>query len=165
MARRPESSIEEIIRGAASGDAVRESAAPTTEEYRELADKVELLLADLSRLSAYPAASADYVTAFTDEMRWHKTIRAWVAIACAVIILVLLATLGLAIYNRVLWFGRRESHALTALIVATISGTVVIAIAVAKAVFAPISERNAGLPMPEHIKTLWEAMQSITGNK
>lgn len=163
MARQPDLTIEQIIGGVASNELGHAPQTVSVEDYKVLADKVELLLADLGELKAYPAASAEYVTAFTAEINWHRVIRGWVAAATALIVLALLGLLVAAIWHRVEWFGRRESHALTALIVATIGGSVVITIAVAKAVFAPISERNAGLPMPEHIKTLWEAMQSITG--
>ncbi|WP_212742101.1 hypothetical protein, partial [Sphingomonas sp. 3F27F9] len=60
-------------------------------------------------------------------------------------------------------FGADQPHALTALIVATVTGCVVVTIAVTKGAFATMADRNAGLPMPEHMKEIIEVGKNIIG--
>lgn len=154
-------SISAIIGQVAAGEAAAATLSP--DDLRALADRVDLLTADFGRWETYKAASTEYITAFKLEVDWHWRIRLAVAVACGVLILFL----GTCLVLGVLWagplFGKDESHALTALIVATITGCVVVTIAVTKGAFGTLADRNAGLPMPEHIKELVEAGKSMMG--
>lgn len=73
----------------------------------------------------------------------------------------LLAGLFCAIAYRDSLFGADPGHALTAMIVATVGGSVVVMIAVAKGAFSTMADRNSGLPMPEHMKELYEVGKSF----
>jgi hypothetical protein len=158
-APRPDS-IESIIGSAAAGEA--SAAALTPDDLKALADRVDLLTADFGRWESYKAASAEYVTAFKNEVDWHWRIRLAVSIACGVLV-VFLATVLVVCLCHADRFGPNQPHALTALIVATVTGCVVVTIAATKGAFATMADRNAGLPMPEHMKEIFEAGKSIIG--
>lgn len=166
MAREPEKrSIEDIIGGAAADDVGREPAPSPTDAYKELADKVDLLSADFGQWTQYKAASVEYVKEFTLEVKWHRKIRLAVAVAGALMVIVLIGGLALAIYFAQRIFGSDPGHSLTALIVSAIGGSVVITVSVARGAFATMADRNAGLPVPEHIKAVVEAAGQMFGPK
>lgn len=56
-----------------------------------------------------------------------------------------------------------QANALTALIVGCITGSVVVPIALVKGAFSNVADRNAGLPMPEHMKEIIDAAKNIMG--
>jgi hypothetical protein len=60
-------------------------------------------------------------------------------------------------------FTEAQSHALTALIVGCITGSVIVAIALVKGAFSNLTDRNAGLPMPDHIKEVVDAAKNLIG--
>lgn len=157
-----EQSIEDIIGSVAAGEKASTGPLPP-DTLQALADRVDLIVADIGRWESYKAASAEYIAAFKTEVEWHARIRLAVAIAGGVVVVFLGACLVLG----VLWagplFSKDNAHALTALIAATITGIVVVTIAVAKGAFSTMADRNAGLPMPEHIKELIEAGKSMMG--
>jgi hypothetical protein len=153
--------IESIINEAASGD--RRGGALSTDDIRALADKVELLTADFGRWDAYKAASVEYIAAFKTEIDWHWRIRLAVSIACGVLVLFLATCLVLGVLFAEQLFGKNQGHSLTALIVTTVTGCVVVTIAATKGAFATMAERNAGLPLPDHIKELVTAGKGIIG--
>jgi len=157
----PNDSIERIIGGAAASDAGKGFLTP--EDLKVLADKVYLLTADYGRWDAYKAASVQYITAFKTEADWHWRIRLAVAIACGTLVVFLATCLVLGVLFASQLFGSDQGHSLTALIVTTVTGCVVVTIAITKGAFATMAERNAGLPMPEHVKELIEAGKGIMG--
>lgn len=154
--------IEGIIEAAVAAEAP--GAASQAPDVKALADQLDLLTADFGRWDEFKAASAEYVREFKTELEWHRKIRLWVVIACGALVVFL----GLCLVLGVLWakplFGEDPSHALTALIVATVTGSVIVTIAVARGAFATMADRNAGLPMPEHMKELIEASKSLLGS-
>lgn len=160
--RQQKPDIDAIIDSAAAseGFGAGQVMAPTA---KELADKLDLLVADFGRWESYKAASTEYIEAFTTEVKWHARIRLAVAIFGGLLVFFLASCLVLA----VLWSGRLFAngggHTLTAIVVASITGAVVVTIAVAKGAFSTLADRNSGLPMPEHVKELIEATRSVTG--
>lgn len=156
------SEIRELIASAAASEASHVSTPNVTIE--QLADRIELMTADFGKWQDFQAASNKYVEEFTEEVRWHRIIRTGVAIAGCLLILILLGVLITAIHTGGDWFGENQPYAMTALIVATITGSVVIMIALAKGAFATLADRNAGLPMPEHMKQLVDAASNLFSN-
>jgi hypothetical protein len=159
--RPPKDTIGSIIGEAAAGE--KAAAAISPDDLQFLADKVELLTADFGRWDSYKAASVEYVTAFKDELNWHRRIRVAVSVACACIIIFLGGVLVVALRHSDTLFNDKTGHALTALIVATVTGSVVITIAVIKGAFQTMADRNAGLPMPDHMKEIVDAGKSLLG--
>lgn len=157
----PEDTIGSIIGEAAAGE--KAAAAISPDDLQLLADKVELLTADFGRWESYKAASVEYVIAFKDELNWHRRIRAAVSVACAIIIIFFATILVVALRHSDTLFKDTTGHALTALIVATVTGTVVITIAVIKGAFQTMADRNAGLPMPDHMKEIVDAGKNLFG--
>lgn len=157
----PKGDIDSIIGAVVAAEAPDTASQPL--DLQTLADKFELLSADFGRWDEFKAASAEYVREFKTELEWHRKTRFWVVIACGALVFFL----GLCLVLAVLWaeplFGDDPSHALTALIVATVTGSVVVTIAVARGAFQTMTDRNAGLPMPEHVKELIEAGKSLLG--
>lgn len=158
----PETSIDSIIGAAVAAEA--SSNAAQSLDLQTLADKVELLSADFGRWDEFKAASAEYIREFKTELEWHRKIRFYVVIACALLVVFLAVGLVLAVLWAKALFGDSSSHALTALIVATVTGSVVVTIAVARGAFQTMADRNVGLPMPEHMKELVEAGKSLLGS-
>jgi hypothetical protein len=159
--RPPEASIDSIIGAVVAAEASEDSSQIL--DLKTLADKVELLSADFGRWDEFKAASAEYIREFKTELEWHRRIRLGVVIACAVLVAFLTTSLVLAVLWAKALFGTDPSHALTALIVATVTGSVVVTIAVARGAFQTMANRNEGLPMPEHMKELVEAGKSLLG--
>ncbi len=152
-----------IIEGVAAKQEQQAPAEPADAEVRKLAERLDLLVADFGQWTEYKAASVDYVRQFSKELAWHRVIRVWVAIACGVVVVGLAALLVtvLCLSDRI--FGDNPGNALTALIVACVGGIVVVTIAALRGAFAPLKERNEGLPMPEHIKQVVELGQGMFG--
>ncbi len=157
----PEPSIGDIIGEAAATE--RAAASLTSDDVKVLADRLELLAADFGRWETYKAASTEYVTEFTTEMRWHRRIRLAVSIACALLVIFLSTVLVVSLCRADTMFGENPGHALTALIVATVTGCVVITIATIKGAFQTMADRNAGLPMPDHMKEIVDAAKGFIG--
>lgn len=131
---------------------------------KDLADRLDLLVADFGRWESYKAASKEYVEAFTTEVKWHSKIRLAVAVFGSILVIILMSCLVLAVLWSQRLFPSGGGHTLTAIVVATITGSVVVTIAVAKGAFSTLADRNSGLPMPEHIKELIDATRSVTAN-
>jgi hypothetical protein len=157
----PEPSIGDIIDEAAATE--RAAASSSSDDVKALADRLELLAADFGRWETYKAASTQYVTEFTTEMRWHRRIRLAVSIACALLVLFLATVLVVALCRANTLFGESSGHALTALIVATVTGCVVVMIATIKGAFQTMADRNAGLPTPDHMKEIVDAARDFIG--
>ncbi|MEN2785817.1 hypothetical protein ACFOKI_10575 [Sphingomonas qilianensis] len=158
---KPEPSIGDIIGEVAATERAAASLAP--DDLKSLADRVDLLTADFGRWESYKAASAEYITAFRDEVDWHRRIRLAVSVACAIIVLFFAILLVVVLRHANTIFDRNSGHALTALIVATVTGSVIITIAVTKGAFQTMADRNAGLPMPDHMKEIVEAGKNLIG--
>ena len=159
--RTPDERIGDIIRQAAAGERAATDGL-SQDEIKALADRVELLTADFGRWETYKAASTEYIQSFKTEVEWHWRIRLAVAIACGILVLflVIMLMVGVRSAND---FKPEQSHALTALIVGCITGSVVVTIALVKGAFSNFADRNAGLPMPEHMKEIVEAAKNIVG--
>jgi hypothetical protein len=158
----PQVDVGRIIADAAAHQQSDVPARPSP-EVAALAERLDLLVADFGKWSEYKAASADYITEFAAEIRWHRAIRLAVSIACGLVLLGLSALLvAVLCWSRAI-FGNDPGHALTAVIVASIGGIVVIAIAALRSAFSNVKDRNEGLPMPEHVKQVVEVGQSLFG--
>lgn len=158
----PNDTIEGIIGQSAAGEGGA-SEIISQEDMRAMADGLELLTADFGSWKNYKAASTKYVEEFAAEISWHRRIRLGVAIACAVLVLFLTVGLVLAVLYAQDLFRADQSNALTALIVGCITGSVVVTIALVKGAFSNLADRNAGLPMPEHMKEIVDAARNIMG--
>lgn len=157
----PDETIGGIISQAAAGEVNASTLTP--DDTKALADRIELLAADFGRWESYKAASTEYVQAFAKEVNWHRVIRTAVAVAGAFLIIFLAGALVCGmLYSKTL-FGTDQGHALPALIVACVTGCVIVTIALIKGAFSNVADRNAGLPMPEHIKEIIEAAKAIVG--
>jgi hypothetical protein len=159
--RTPNERIGDIIRSAAANEQAAANIL-SPDDMKALADRVDLLTADIGRWESYKAASAEYVLAFKTEVDWHNRIRLAVSVACGLLVIFLLAMLMVGVRNAN-DFKPEHSHALTALIVGCITGSVVVTIAVVKGAFSNVADRNAGLPMPEHMKEIVDAAKGIMG--
>ena len=154
-------SLGEIIGSAAAEQRALEPAdAPS---IAQLADQLDLLTADFGRWSEFKGISADYIREFRTELQWHRRTRAAVVGACGVLValLMMLLVTVLCLAQRIFTVG--QEHGLTALIVGSIGGMVVIAIAALRGAFASSKDRNEGLPMPEHIKEVVDLGSKIFG--
>ena len=156
----PKPSIGDIIGGAAASETAAANQLP---DLQALADRVELLTADFGRWDSYKSASAEYVTEFKDELKSHRKIRFWVSVSCVFLVAFFIGVLIVALCNAKTLFSDNQQHALTALIVATVTGSVIVTIALTKGAFQTLADRNAGLPMPDHMKEIVEAGKSIIG--
>ena len=156
------SDIDAIIGGAATREPGA-SAAKASATLEELSERLDLLVADVGKWQSYKAASTDYIAEFTREIEWHRKVRLAVCIACGSLVFFLATCLVLGVLFAAPLFGADHSHALTALVVAAISGSVVVMIAPVRGAFSTLSDRNAGLPMPEHVKELVEVGKTMFG--
>lgn len=164
--RRPKKDPSENIENVISAAAAQEGASAetlSTEDLKTLADEVELLKADFGRWDSYKGAATEYVDEFTKEIKWHRRVRLGVSIGGGALILFLSILLVCGISKSTEIFGTNAGNALTALIVGCIGGCVIVTIALIKGAFSNVADRNAGLPMPDHIKEIVDAGKNITG--
>lgn len=157
-----EQTINELIGEVASAEGA-DSDTLTPDDLRKLADEIELLKADFGNWESYKAAATEYTEAFTTEVTWHRKVRLAVTIAGVAMVLFLAALLVCGVANATSIFGDTPGHALTALIVGCITGCVIVTIALIKGAFSNLADRNAGLPMPDHMKELVAAGKDIIG--
>ncbi len=158
----PSKDIEGIIgKAAAQEGAVAQNL--SQDDLKEMADTLELLSADFGTWKGYKAASTEYIKEFTKEIVWHRRIRAAVAGACGLLVIFFAIVLVCGLNNSGTLFTNEQSHALTALVVGCITGCVIVTIALVKGAFSNLADRNAGLPMPDHIKEIVDAAKNIMG--
>ena len=133
-----------------------------SDELKNRLDQVDLLIADLGSLAQFKARASEYVLEAKIEATWNRRIRAATALGVFALVGILLTTVYITIF-RIHWFLMWGSlNVLVGLAVSCIGGSVVLAIALTRSSFAPTTERNSGLPIPEHLSTLLEAVKSIT---
>lgn len=132
-----------------------------TEDLKDGLDKIDLLLGDLGQINEFSQKATLYVDEARSELRWNKFARAVTVSLTLVMIFVLLRFLHTAMATDHFIALRNNPNALAVLIGGAIGGTVVLAIGVTRAVHATFAERNAGMPMPEHLKTAIDAVKTI----
>lgn len=157
-----EDTIESIIKEAAAEEGAA-SKSLSQDDLKAMADSLELLTADFGTWKGYRAASSEYVKEFTNEIVWHRRIRFAVTLAGGSLVLFLSILLICGVVNADTLFREDQGTALTALIVGCITGCVVVSIALVKGAFSNLADRNAGLPMPDHIKEIVDAAKNIVG--
>lgn len=158
--RTPDGEIGAIIGGAAADDRAK-NPSDVNADVGKLAERLDLLVADFGQWTEYKAASVEYVREFTEEIRWHRRTRALVVSVCGALILAFAALLIVVLCNTQSIFGKDPGHSLTALIVGTIGGSVIISIAALRGAFATVKDRNEGLPMPDHMKELVDVGKNL----
>lgn len=158
----PSQDIEEII-GKVAAKEGGAAEAISQSDLATMADKLELLTADFGTWKGYKAASTEYIKEFTTEIVWHRRIRLCVALFCLTLVIFFAVVLVCSLKNNGTLFTSMQSHALTALIVGCISGCVIVTIALVKGAFSNLTDRNADLPMPDHIKEIVDAAKNIMG--
>jgi hypothetical protein len=132
-----------------------------TEELKDGLDRLDLLLADLGQINEFSQKATSYVDEARSELQWNKVARAVTVILTLIIIFVLLRFLHTAMATDHFMALANNPNALAVLIGGAIGGTVVLAIGVTRAVHSTFAERNAGMPMPEHLKTVIDAVKTI----
>lgn len=130
-------------------------------EIVALAEKIDLLVADLGKWQAYKAASTSYVEEFTSEVKWHKDTRRKAVDAAIGLALFLFCFLVLSVVLNSVIFPDGKGSAIVAIVAGCIGGSVVLALAALRGAFMPISQRNQDLPAPEHLKQLLETIGSV----
>lgn len=158
--RTPDADIGAIIGGAAADDRAKNPVNGAADADR-LAERLDLLVADFGQWTEYKAASVEYVREFTTEIKWHRRTRALVVSVCGLLIVAFAVLLIVVLWNAQTIFGNDPGHSLTALIVGTIGGSVIISIAALKGAFATVKDRNEGLPMPDHMKELVDVGKNL----
>lgn len=159
----PDDTISDIIGNAAAGEDSSSAPGPVYPTAADLAERLDLLVADVGRWNEYKAAKTEYIEQFTTEIRWHRRIRLAVVIACAALVVFFIVLLVHCLRNARSIFGDNPGTAMTALIAGTIGGSVIVTIAVTKGAFSALKDRNEGLPMPEHMKELFDAAKDVFG--
>lgn len=124
-------------------------------------DQVDLLIADLGQASEFTNKAVKFVEEATTEARWNRIAR----VCTLVVVLAILG--GLA---RVIWLLMVDSRfdairanpvAFSTALAALVGGGILLATSVSKAVFSTFAERNSGVPVPDHLKTVIDGIGSI----
>lgn len=111
---------------------------------------------DAGQWQSFKAASTKYVNAYTKEIEWHSKIRIVSSFVCIALIIFFCGLLYCSLSYRYIIFGDDPHHAMTALIVGSIGGSVVLMIALIRGAFATLAQRNADLPIPPHMQEVLE---------
>jgi RsiW-degrading membrane proteinase PrsW (M82 family) len=156
------SEIDKKMAADANASGVRPSAPPDlTEQLKTNLDKVDLLIADLGQLGNLTRNADRFIQEATTELAWNRWARAGASIGVLVIVIVMLFFLRAALNNEFKTAFTGNPHGLSVLIGAVFGGVVVIAIAFTRAVHSTFAERNAGMPMPEHLKTVVDTIKNV----
>jgi hypothetical protein len=132
-----------------------------TEQLKQKFDQVDLLIADLGQIGDFKHKAAEFAVAATIEARWNRWSRA------ATLIVVMLIVIGLAFTLYQLLVGDAFSNlrsvpvAFSTALAAVVGGGVILVSGVSKAVFSSFAERNAGVPVPDHLKSVMDGLNSI----
>lgn len=131
------------------------------ENVKAALDKVDLLLADLGQLGEFNQKAERFVEAATTELKWNMISRAASVIATLIVIFVLMMFLRAAMSGDFAAAFASNPYALSVLVGGSVGGTVILLIALTRAVHATFAERNAGMPVPEHLKTVLDTVKTI----
>lgn len=124
-------------------------------------DKVDLLIGDLGQASEFTNKAVKFVEEATKEAAWNRRAR----VGTLTVVLAILGGL-----SHVVWLLmvdtrfdaiRANPVAFSTALAALVGGGVLLATSVSKAVFSTFAERNSGVPMPDHLKTVVEGIGSI----
>ena len=137
------------------------SAADLTEDLKTNLDKVDLLIADVGQLGEFTRKAELFVEEATTEIYWNRIARACAVGATLVIIFILLMFLRTALTAKYSTAFANNPNALPVLAGAIVGGVVILCITLTRSVHATFAERNAGMPVPEHLKTVLDAAKAI----
>ena len=146
---------------AISAEAAGEATQSTPDLLAQRLDQVDLLIADLGQASEFTNKAVKFVGEATKETEWNRIAR-----ACTLgVVLTILG--GLA---RIVWLLMTDARfdairgnpvAFSTALAALVGGGVLLATSVSKAVFSTFAERNSGVPMPDHLKTVVDGIGNI----
>lgn len=143
----------------------REDQPAISETLAAKLDQVDLLIADLGQISSFNAKAQAFVEEAATEIKWNRRAR----LAVTVVVGFMLLGLG-----RLLWLLadgdrfaklRETPVAFSTVVAATIGGGVILAISLTRAVFSTFAERNVGVPMPDHLKGVMDAVGSLISSR
>jgi hypothetical protein len=131
----------------------------------ERLDQVDLLIADLGQVSEFTSKAVKFAEEATTEIRWNRIARLFTLFVVLAIISGLGRMLWLLMGDAAFQKLRDNPVAFSTGMAAIIGGGVVLATSVSRSVFSGFSERNGGMPMPEHLKAIMDGIGSIFGNR
>ena len=130
-------------------------------ELLDRLDKVDLLIADLGQVSEFTSKAVKFADEAATEIRWNRIAR----LCTLITVLVILGGLSRALWVVITWDSfsalRASPGAFSTTLAALVGGGIVLAVGVSRSVFSSFSERNGGMPMPEHLKTVIDGIGTI----
>lgn len=128
-------------------------------------EKVQLLLDDLGQSLELRSSIKGFADEAKREVAWNRWSRTLALVAVVVLLALLVVMLWLVVSAARFEALRANPSALSVILAAGVGGGVVLTGTTIKAVFSSFAERNAGVPMPEHFATIWDALKSLFGPK
>jgi hypothetical protein len=153
-----------LLRHAEQARARAAAHAPSAEEYADLQkrlDRLEVYAEQAGRQSQLIEKLNDYVGSLQSEVRSLYWIRI-AAISFAgifVVSLCLFSAIALSVSPK--WVAHNHTHAVAALIVATVGASVALIALVLKGAFRTIGERNDADLLPENLKVAVETVKTF----
>jgi len=131
------------------------------EELKKQLDALELLRTDLGQVSDFNAKAQKLIDEATIELNWNRWARLAVSITSLVIVVGLACLIYQLLTNDAFSAIRDSAPAFTTVITASVGGIILVVNSATKAVFTNFPERNAGIPMPEHLKPIVETITKM----
>jgi hypothetical protein len=136
-------------------------AASINDQLANKLDQVDLLIADLGQISEFTASANKFTDEAATEIKWNRKARVATLVCVLVIIVGLFIMLSLVLSIDTFKDLRSNPVAFSTTLVAIIGGTVILAKGVSSSVFSSFADRNGGMPMPEHLKTVLDGIGSV----
>ncbi len=162
-ARKPTNQFDKAIGGSAHA---QQAAAdiPDDKDLGDRLDKLEFAIEEISRASKFVDGFTEYCDALKKDQVALTWIR-WISLAVAgLMICGLYILLCYVMFARGVSFWLLSDTAKAGMFAAVVAGSITILVVVLRGSFRTISERNKDDLVPEHLKTVLDAVKSATNN-
>ena len=132
--------------------------------FLEKWDDIELLIEHAEQTKELREKLKAYIGETEKEVKHNRIIRNSVTVVSIVVVFALLGTVGCFLYSKPYFFTQGRGFSGTALIVASISATFVLLVALIRGAFRTLRERNKDHDIPPHISQLIDAVKAIGGS-
>lgn len=126
-------------------------------------EKIELLIADLSRISEFANKATDFADQAKTEIEWNRWSRAIVLFVVALLLIGFVFIACQLTQDARFVDLRKNPTAFAATLASVVGGGTLLAGTVTKSVFLSFKNRNEGLPIPEHFKEVIDSVNSLIG--
>ncbi len=134
---------------------------PSLEELKQKIEELEVLLERAGKNYKYIDSLNNYTETLTAEAQFYKKARWYMILFSLILIVFLLSLLVFVLFFHQLFFYFQGPYFRSALVFATIGGSVIVTSLVLRGVFRLATERNATEELPPHMREMANTANTI----